>query len=203
MIGFIKRIREGLRDPKKRAITSLLLYGIFFVIVFLIIANSSEVSKNYVPTTKDEIIGYNYTIDIEENDNKLLINGVYSDTESFSYNNNNYVIKDNLIYLNDVVVDNPIKYNVKDYYYDSIKELIDKSEFIEKTTYKDDSTKTIYNIKVEDFFYNTNYECLNNCLNNIVISVYESDYINQVTIDLTSVNNYKYIIDIKYEKTSD
>ena len=42
----IKKLREGLKDPKKRAITSLILYGIFFIFVFLIIANSSETSKN-------------------------------------------------------------------------------------------------------------------------------------------------------------
>ena len=180
-----------------------MLYAIFFIFVYFVITNSSEVSKNYVPTVKDETFDYNYVIEIDENNSKITINGIYSDSESFTYNNNTYTIKDNLVYLNNVVVDNPIKYNVSDYYYSSIKELIEKSEFIEKTTYKDNSTKTTYNIEVKDFFYNTNYECINNCENNIVISVYESDFINQVTIDLTSVNNYKYIIDIKYEKTSD
>ena len=203
MINFIKSIREALKNPKKRAITSLVLYLGFFIFVYFIIEGATEKSGNYISPVEDKTFNYNYTIEIDENNKKTLIYGIYSDVKSFNYNNNNYVINNDLIYLNGVVVDNPIKYNVTDYYYDNIEELIEKSDFIEKTTYKDESTKTTYNIKVKDFFYNTNYECMNNCENNIVISVYESDYINQVTIDLMGVNNYKYIIDIKYEKTSD
>ena len=202
----IKKIREGLKDPKKRAITSLILYGIFFIIVYFIITGAKETNINYTLKEENKIISYNYKLEIDENNNKLLIDGIYSDNESFIYNNNTYIIKDNLIYLNDLVVDNPIKYNVRDYYYDSIKELIKDNEFIEKTTYKDTNrVKTVYSIKVEDFFNNTNYECINNCLNDILITIYEEDYIDNVIIDLTSVNNYKYIIDIKYSeiKTSD
>ena len=202
MIKFIKQIKEALKDPKKKAITSLVLYLLFFVFVYFIITSASD-NISYIPDDTEEKMNYNYVIDIDENNIKTVVNGVYSDIESFNYNNATYTIKDNLIYLNDVVVDNPIKYNITDYYYDSINELIKKSEFIEKTTYRDNNTKTVYNIKVSDFFNNTNYECLDNCLNDIVISVYEESYIYNVIIDLTSVNNYKYIIDIKYEKTSD
>ena len=205
MIKFIKKIRETLKDPKKRAITSLVLYFCFFAFVYFIIAGASDNGGNYIPPSENKIFNYNYTIEIDEKNNKLLIDGIHSDVESFNYKNNNYTISDGIIYLNGVVVDNPIKYNVSDYYYDNIEELIGKSVFVKKTTYNDDSTTTVYNIKVKDFFYNTNYECINNCENNIEISVDEKEFINQVTIDLTSVNNYKYIINIKYSeiKTSD
>ena len=198
MLDFIKTIRENLKDPKKKAITQLVLYVIFFAIVFMLLANAND---NYTPyvgndNNSNEITEYNYVININENNIITNITGIYSnEKETFSYNNTEYNISD----IINNVIENPVKYLVSDYYYDNIKKLINKSEFIKTTTYKDDSKETTYNIKVSDYFINSNYECINNCDNVIVITVYEKEYIDNVVIDLTSVNNYNYLIDIKYE----
>ena len=193
MLNFIKKIRENLKNPKKRAITQLVLYAVFFTFVFLIISSANSSGKKST-IKKEEKLVYSYSYSIVENNITTYINGS-SDKETFMYNNVEYNIND----IKNNIIENPVKYNVSDYYYDNIKELINKSEFIEKTTYKDDSTKSIYNIKVSDYFNDKTYECINNCDNNITITVYEKKYINNVIIDLINVNNYNYTIDIKYE----
>ena len=199
MLDFIKLIRENLKDPKKKAITQLLLYVIFCAIVFLLISNADSNHNSNYTVKKEKTLSYNYSIDITNNNLKTILNGIYSkDKESFNYNNLEYEIKNNTFYLDNIEVNNPLSINLIDYYYDNIKELISKSEFIEKTTYKDETIKTIYNIKVSDYFINSTYECINNCDSVITITVYEKDYINEVIINLDSVNK-GYAVDIKYE----
>ncbi len=163
MLDFIRSIRENLKDPKKKAITQLILYAIFFAIVFLLLANAGS-RHDYVEPIKEKVITYDYIYNIN-------INNVINNTTGKSSDENDF------------------------YTYNKIKELIDKSEFIEKTTYKDNNTKTIYNIKAIDYYD----ECVENCDNVIVITVYEKEYIDNVVIDLTGITNYPYIIDIKYE----
>ena len=163
MLDFIRSVRENLKDPKKKAITQLILYAIFFAIVFLLLSNAGN-KKEYIEPIKEKTItyDYNYSININNNINNTI--GKSSDENDF-------------------------------YSYDKVKELIKKSEFIEKTTYKDNNTKTIYNIKASDYYD----ECVENCENIIIITVYEKEYIDNVVIDLSGVTNYPYIIDIKYE----
>lgn len=164
MLDFIKSIREGLKNPKKKAITQLILYVIFFAIVFLLLANA-ENKSDYVDIAKpkEKSISYDYIYDINQNNIIDHIMGTSSDENDF-------------------------------YSYDKIKKLIEKSEFIEKTTYKDNNSKTIYNIKAKDYYD----ECVENCDSIIVITVYETDYINSVIIDLNGVADSIYTISIKY-----
>ena len=155
-------VRENLKDPKKKAITQLVLYIIFFIIVFIIVASNSN--KNTVVPKIKKTITYDYTYNININNEITSTIGKSRDE-------------------NDI------------YSYDHIKELISKSEFIEKTTYKDDNTKTTYNITANDYYD----ECSDKCDSIIVITVYEKEYINNVVIDLNNVTDYVYTIDIKYE----
>lgn len=198
MLNAFKMIKEGLKDPKKSAITKLALYAVFFVIVFIVLSNA-ENKESY--TIKDNSVNYyDYKYEINFNNKITNVFGVVSDESYFIYNNNKYILKDSNIYLNDVIVESPLEFDVKDFYYDSIKELINKGEFISKTTYNDSREETTYNIKVSDYFKDSDYECINNCDNTIVIKVEKKDYINKVIIDLTSVNNINYIISIEYTK---
>lgn len=193
MKEFIKIIKEGLKDPKKKAITQLILYIIFFTFVFLLISNSNNKS-NYKPNNEivNDTLYYDYEININENNMISNITGIYSeDSELFNYNNIEY----NVLDIQDRVIENPLKYNISDYYYENIEELINKSEFVEKTIYKDSNTKTTYNIKINNYYDN----CIENCDSNIVINVFENEFINNVIIDLTGVYNYNYVIDIKYK----
>lgn len=173
MLDFIRSIREGLKDPKKRAITKLCLYGIFFIIVFILINNSSRLNNginnnNIEPTPTKKEYSYNYIYDINTNNTINHITGKSFDENDF-------------------------------YSYDKMKALIDKCEFIESNTYKDESgnkiTKTTYNIKASDYYD----ECTGNCDSIITVTTYEKEFIYNVIIDLTSVTNYPYVINIEFE----
>ena len=198
MKNAFKMIREGLKDSKKSAITKLALYAIFFIIVFVLLSNA-ENKESYI--VKDNSVNYyDYTYEVNFNNKITNVFGVVDDESYFIYNNNKYILKDNNLYLNDVIVENPLEFDVSDFYYDSIEDLIKESEFISKTTYNDSREEVTYNIKVSDYFKGLTYECINNCDNIIVIKVEKLDYINKVTLDLTSVNNINYTIKIEYTK---
>ena len=163
MLEYIKKIRENLKNPKKKAITKLALYLIFFIIVFLLITNAPSNNRKNI-NVKQEIITYDYIYDINQNDIINHIVGKSNDENDF-------------------------------YSYDKIKKLINKSEMMEKTIYKDKSIKYIYNIKANDYYDN----CIERCDSIIVITVYENGFINNVIINLSNITNNTYSIDIKYE----
>ena len=189
MLNFIRSIREGLKDPKKKSITKLILYIIFFTFVFVLFSQASNRKVTPVSEPIKKTFSYSYNVEINNNSIISNLNGIYSeDRKSFNYNNNEYTIIDDEVYLNGIKVDSPI--NVKTYYYDNIKSLIEKS--ISTTTYKDDSTKTIYSIRQIDY----DNDCVDNCDKIINITIYEDKYINNAIIDF----NNNYIVNIKYEE---
>ena len=175
-----------------------MLLNCFFIIVFVLLSNA-ENKESYI--VKDNSVNYyDYTYEVNFNNKITNVFGVVDDESYFIYNNNKYILKDNNLYLNDVIVENPLEFDGSDFYYDSIEDLIKESEFISKTTYNDSREEVTYNIKVSDYFKGLTYECINNCDNIIVIKVEKLDYINKVTLDLTSVNNINYTIKIEYTK---
>ena len=152
---------------------------------------SQASNRKVTPVSEPIKKTFSYSYNVEINNNSIIsnLNGIYSeDRKSFNYNNNEYTIIDDEVYLNGIKVDSPI--NVKTYYYDNIKSLIEKS--ISTTTYKDDSTKTIYSIRQIDY----DNDCVDNCDTIINITIYEDKYINNAIIDF----NNNYIVNIKYEE---
>ena len=167
----------------------MILYILFFTFVFVLISQASTKKVIPVNPVSKKEFSYNYTVEINDNNIVSSLNGIYSeDKKSFNYNNNEYTIINDEVYLDGIKIDSPI--NVKPYYYDSIKNLIEKS--VSTTTYKDDPTKSIYSIRQIDY----DNDCVENCDKIINITVYEDTYINNAIIDF----NNNYIVNIKYEE---
>ena len=80
--------------------------------------------------------------------------------------------------------------------------MIQNSEFVEKTTYKDGREKTIYSISIDKYF--DFMQQINSCdtkdcsLINANITVDKLEYINSILIDLSNYYDYQYLINIKY-----
>lgn len=206
-MNFFRSIKEGLKDPKKRSLTLLGLYAIFFIFVFIFINSAptttnlpEEANDNKVNNEKkDTVESYEYSYKIG---NDIMVTGIHKLNEDiFTYNNLNYYKKDNTIYLNDIVVEN-LGFDVNKFSYETMSELINVSNFEQETTYKDGNKKTIYNINVEKYFGFLNEEnsCnLIDCSTTLVsIIVDTKDYINNIIIDLSNYYGYEYRVEINY-----
>ena len=186
---FIKKIIDGLKDPKKRSLTLLAIYALFFTFVFILIQN-----KTVKPQSE---------IDTQKNDNITEVYGIHDDLKvTFNYNGIDYYYDGKLYTIENEnkIYHDEINTNVEPYSYSTIEELIKNSEFIEKTTYKDNKEKTVYNIQAQKYFdlMNKQNNCeLLDCINTYIsITVESLDYINNVIIDLNEYSNYK--VEINY-----
>ena len=205
---FLRSIKEGLKDPKKKSLTLLGIYAIFFIFVFIFLSSAptnpspklpvddnKEVDKN--DTGKVESYEYSYKVG-----NNIIVNGVHKLNEDmFTYNNLKYYKKDNVIYLNDSVVED-FDFSLDEFSYESIREILKECEFQEETIYKDGNKKTTYNISTQKYFTFLNefnacdtVDCSTTFVN---ITVNTKDYINSVVIDLTKYYGYDYLIEINY-----
>jgi len=204
-MNFFKRIRENMKDPKKKSLTMLGIYFIFFIFVFIIIgtnetSNTSSNYKDYIEEEK-EISGYGYIYKINDNGNIIEVTGTLSKNENtYNYNGNTYVKKDGSVYLNGEVTQEI--FNTEKYSYSNIEKIIETSEFIEKTIYQDNSEKVIYNLTMDKYFSlipDTNTCDINDCtLIKCSIMVESNKNINKVSIDLSSYYNYNHTIEINY-----
>jgi len=199
-MNFIKKVRENLKDPKKKALTQLALYAIFFVFVFILIGmgNNSNIS-NYVPEeTNKEVTNYEYIYKVNNNEIINQITGTLNNNEDiFNYNGLNYVKKEGVTYLNNTPV--TLDFDVDRYKYKNIELLIQNAD--SKTTYTD-SSKVVYNMNIVEYFTLLNET--NNCsiidctIINVPITVEEENHINHVLIDLSNYYGHKYIVEINY-----
>lgn len=206
---FLRSIKEGLKNPKKRSLIILGIYAVFFIFVITAIRTSSE--PNYIreddsSDKENKVTSYEYIYKINDNNNILEVTGTYKDNKNtFKYNNIDYYKEEDKLYVIENGMKNEIQeidFNIDSYSYNNIENIIKNSEFIEKTTYKDKSEKTIYNILIQKYFELLNIE--NNCglvdcsVISANITVESLDYIKHVIIDLKSYYNYDYNIEITY-----
>ena len=204
----VKSIREALKDPKKKSLTLLIIYIIFFIFVFSYINthnyNSKPLPNNDKKIDKnepniDKIDSYEYAYDININDEIVKIDGTYyNNQEVFLLNDIKYVLQDNKIYLFDdnSLVDN-IKYPLTKLNYNSLKTFIKSFEYESKTEYKDKNTKYQYLINNGDMSKYLENEGVTE--GNTIFTIYEDDYIYEIDIDLSKYYNVdKYLISIKY-----
>lgn len=196
----IRKVREWLKDPKKKALTQLGLYAVFFVFVFILIGMGGNSSTpDYMPEdTNKEVTNYEYTYRINNNDVINEIVGTLNNSEdTFNYNGLNYIKKEGIVYLNNAPV--TIDFDVDRYKYKSIELLIQNAD--SKTTYTD-SKKIVYNMNIVEYFTLLNE--VNNCnildcsIISVPITVEEDNYISHVIIDLSNYYGHKYIVEINY-----
>lgn len=197
---FIRKVREWLKDPKKKALTQLGLYAVFFIFVFILIGMGGNSSTpDYIPEdTNKEVTNYEYTYKINNNEviNEIL-GTLDNDEDTFNYNGLNYVKKEGVIYLNNTPV--TIDFDIDRYKYKNIKLLTQNAD--SKTTYTD-SKKIVYNMSIVEYFTLLNEA--NNCnildctIISVPITVEEDNYISHVLIDLSNYYGHKYIVEINY-----
>lgn len=197
---FIRKVREWLKDPKKKALTQLGLYAVFFIFVFILIGMGGNSStSNYIKEdTNKEVTNYEYIYKINNNEVINEIVGTLNNSEdTFNYNGLNYVKKEGVIYLNNTPI--TIDFDIDRYKYKNIELLIQNAD--SKTTYTD-SKKIVYNMNVVEYFTLLNE--VNNCsvidctIISVPITVEKDDYISYVSIDLSNYYGHKYIVEINY-----
>lgn len=207
-MNFFRSIKEGLKDPKKRSLTLLGIYAIFFIFVFIFISSAPSNPTPKLPVDDNNEVDNNDTGKVDSYEysykigNDITVTGIHKLNEDvFTYNDINYYKKDNVIYLNDSVVEN-FEFDINKFSYDSMNELIKESEFEQETIYKDGNKKTSYNINVQKYFTFLNEE---NLCDNVdcsyifaSIEVDTKDYINSIIIDLSDYYGYEYKIEINY-----
>lgn len=200
---FIKNVRENLKNPKKKSLTLLGIYFVFFIIVFVLLSSAptNEPIKNIEDEKKDVVTSYEYIYNLSDINSSVEIKGTHKDTEDlFTYDGLKYYKKDNILYSyqNNKLKEIPsLNINIDNYNYDSIKKMIDSSVLIDETTYNDNSSKINYEINIDDYLNFLNIEKTNLDIT-IPIIVSSSDYINEVSIDLTNYYKYQFLIKINY-----
>lgn len=205
-MNFFRSIRENLKDPKKKALTQLAIYGVFFIFVFILIKTSPTKNYDYYDynygntsesTQTKEVQNYEYSYKILNDEDIINVVGTYKDNkDTFNYNKLNYTKENGIVYFNNAPTE--IDFDIEMYKYKSIEKLIENSD--SKTTYKD-SNKTIYNISIDKYFnlLNVENECEDSCKEiYAIITVESNDYIEHVVIDLSNYYEYLYTIDISY-----
>ena len=203
-MDFIRSIKEGLKDPKKRSITMFVLYFIFFIFVYIVLHSADSKSNIIVDDELDEVESYEYIYKIIDNNTVTNIEGTYNkNRELFNIDGINYYKEDDIIYLGSDksnIVENTFPF-LNYYKYSSIQKLIDLSTFINEVTYNDDSKKSNYEITIDKYldFIDNKYSCDEiNCNIISTITVEEDKYIKHVLIDLQNYYGYVYNIDITY-----
>lgn len=200
-MNFIRNIKEGLKDPKKKSLTLLGIYAVFFIFVFILIkmGDSSSHTPSIIEEEKtNDVLSYEYSYKIYDNENILEILGTYKNKKDiFNYNGLNYTKENDIVYFNNEPIE--IDFDIDKYKYNMIELLIDSSD--SKTTYKD-SNKTVYNITLDKYFSlleeNSDCESIDCTIINIPITIEQDEFINYVLIDLSNFYGYKYNIEIKY-----
>jgi len=205
---YIKKIREFLKDPKKRALTQLGLWAIFFVFVFTLL-NSGETTNIDIPVIEDpktplevykDMKGYTYKVTYTNLDKTDIIEGTYYNNMSlFTYNTLKYYYDSSLYVIdNDSYYLTNIEYDITKIFNNNLKKIVDKLEEQSKTTYKDGTITTNYIVLSNDI-YNYLYGVENTYTNYVNVNITEKENkITNITIDLSGIDLNLKKIEIEY-----
>ena len=203
MKEYWKKFKEF--NPKKKSISLLIIYGIFFIFVFIYIKSGNKVTQpvnNNInqnineSTKKDNVVtSYEYNYNIIINENVIELSGVYYNGQNEFKINENYPIVDNIIKINDyqIKIDNINKLE-----YNNLKSFLEKYNLkSRKIEYNDNTIKYEYMIPNNEFSILLNEE--NNTDGKVIIEVIENKYIEKVNMNLKEYYNIdNYNINIEY-----
>ena len=118
---YLKLIRENLKDPKKKSLTLIGIYLVFFIAVFALIQtgeeyekpiqNISEKKQEESTIIENQDLDYEYAITIYDNESMYKINGLFAD-EMFDV----------------VYSDAPEDFNYMDYKYELLEDIEENSD---------------------------------------------------------------------------
>lgn len=149
----MKKFIEGIKELRKKPYGNAVLFFGCYLIFFLGLALFSRLALNDRPKELEYEKGtsivdsinlnaiaytnYNFLYTIKLDSNSYIYEGNSNKTmESFAYNNEKYVYKNNKYYKNDIEVDNPYKYG-EFLQLNNISELFKRSYLNSKTQYED------------------------------------------------------------------
>lgn len=210
-MNYFNKVKEYLKDPKKKSLTLLGIYVVFFIFVFAITSGSSEPESisNYVEQ-KEEVSfldnyknmkSYEYKFEfIEDNATKHIQGSYYSNTTLFNYNGLRYFYENDLLYAidNDSYYLSNIEYNITKLFNNNFYTILEQSKEDSKTTFNDNTSKIIYTIDSNIFNkYFLETETNFKSLTNIEITI-KDNYIINISINLTNLNLNLNQIKIEY-----
>ncbi len=198
------KFKEFRKDPKKKSISLIIIYGLFFIFVYFYIKSNTTIDYNTsnqnISQTINEVTSYEYNYEIIKNNNIFKTKGIFYNNENKIELNNNYEIKDNNIYVADDFVikidtlNNKLNYN-------NIKSFISNYEYDSKTEYKDNTIKYTYTISNKDIKEFLAEDTINE--ENSTITIYEKNYIFKVEFDLSKFYNQdNYLINIEFNNVN-
>lgn len=216
MKEYWKKFREMRKDPKKRSIYLLIVYGIFFAFVFIYIKfNQYQTTPNIeenidnekttiVDDNNDNVTGYEYKVTLNIENDVINIDGLfYNSNQIFTINDTKYYQNNSNIYLyDDKSIVDKIEYPLNKFLYSNINTIIQNYQYESKTEYKDNNIKYIYNLSNEEIAKIFDDEYINE--GNVEITIYQNnDYIYKVEYDLTQYYNKSYKIIIEYSHVNE
>lgn len=180
------KIKEFLANPKKKSLTLIIIYAIFFGFVFLYINSSKSIDSNITINNNNNnnninISSYEYIYEF----NETKITGTYYNSKLVFYIDNTKYDIDESVNIKELNIDYPII----ELSYNNIKKFLDNITYESKTEYKDGNTKYEYILNNQEF---NDYFRLNIKDELVNIIVYEKDYINEIEI------NSSYKINVYY-----
>ena len=206
-MNYIKKTREFLKDPKKKALTQLGIYGVFFIFVFILINSSgNRVNTPIIEDSKtpieyyEDMTSYDYKVTYTNIDKIDVIEGTYyNNTTLFTYNNLKYYYEDMLYVINnDSYILSNIEYDVSKIFNNNLHTIFDNLNEESKTTYKDGKVVTNYTLD-SNIIHNYLYNIESTYTNLISVSITENnDIITNVTFDLANLGLYLNKIEVEY-----
>ena len=199
-MSFFRSIRENLKDPRKKSLTLLAIYAVFFIFVFLVL-NTKDGSSNNIVNDDKKVNNYNFKVTYKLDNLIEQIDGShYNDVILFKYNNESYFYKDNNVYKikDNYYYNSQLKYDLNKIQINELYTLKDKLTEEYKTTYKDNTIEINYSID-SNTLYNYLYSKESNLSNTSYIKVTNKDNkIKNITIDLNSLNIFIKQIEVEY-----
>lgn len=175
------KMKEFLANPKKKSLTLIIIYAIFFGFVFLYINSSKPVDNIIIQNNNNDISSYEYVYEF----NDIKITGTYYNKKLvFNLDNTKYDI-DESVDMKELNIDYPII----ELSYNNIDKFLDSINYESKTEYKDGNNKYEYILNNQEF---NDYFKLDIKDELITIIVYKKDYINEIEV------NSSYKIHVNY-----
>lgn len=206
-MSYINKTKEFLKDPKKKALTQLGIYGVFFIFVFILTSGTGnrvnipiiEESKTPIEYYED-MTSYDYKVTYTNIDKVDIIEGTYyNNTSLFTYNNLKYYYEDMLYVIdNDSYILSNIEYDVSKIFNKNLHTIFENLNEESKTTYKDGKVITSYTLD-SNIIYNYLYGVESTYTNLVSVSITENnDIITNITIDFTDLGSYLNKIEVEY-----
>lgn len=217
---YFKIIRDGLKDPKKKSLTLLGIYFIFFVFVYIVLngSNSNQsstaiVDKSIFSEYYNSISGYKYKITYNDLEGLKTVEGTYcKDKSLFTYNGMKYYFENDLLYLidNDSYYLSNIEYNVSKLFNKNLYTILRDLKEESKTTYNDGTTEMNYSID-SNVLYNYLYDTTSEYSNLVNLKIIQSNdniimnfnltnlgiNLSEINVEYSNINNIK---DLEFNK---